>query len=70
MDQLAPGTDPFSIETTDPYALPRETIEALLQYGYTLDERVSLGDVQAVAIDGRRVTAVFDRRRTGGVAYD
>ena len=65
-----PGTDPISIETTEPYALPRETIEALLGYGYTLDERESLGDVQAVEIDGRGVTAVFDRRRTGGVAYD
>jgi gamma-glutamyltranspeptidase/glutathione hydrolase len=65
-----PGTDPLSIETDDPYALPPETIEALLSLGYTLDERETIGDVQAVAIEGRRVDAVFDRRRTGGVAYD
>ena len=65
-----PGEDPISVETTEPYALPREALEALLGYGYTLDERDSLGDVQAVAIHGREVIAVFDRRRTGGVAYD
>ena len=52
------------------YALPPETIDALLEFGYTLDERETLGDVQAVAIDGRSVTGVYDRRRTGGVAYD
>ena len=37
--------------------------------GYTLDEVESIGDVQAVQIRGRDVTGVFDRRRTGGVAY-
>ena len=65
-----PGADPISIETDDGYTLPSETIEALLRMGYTLDERESLGDVQAVEIEGRRVTGVFDRRRTGGVEYD
>jgi len=66
----APGEDPISIETDEPYALPADVVEALLGYGYTLDERETIGDVQAVGIDGRKVTAVFDRRRTGGVAYD
>ena len=36
-----PGADPISVETTEPYALPREALEALLGYGYTLDERDS-----------------------------
>jgi len=64
-----PGTDPISIETEEPYALHAEVVEALLGYGYTLDERETIGDVQAVGIEGRAVNAVFDRRRTGGVAY-
>jgi len=66
----APDRDPISIETDEGYELPQETIDALLEMGYALKEVESLGDVQAIAIDGRAVTAVFDRRRTGGVAYD
>ena len=65
-----PNTDPISIETDEGYRLPQATLDELSRLGYTLNEVGTLGDVQAVAIDGREVTAVFDRRRTGGVAYD
>jgi gamma-glutamyltranspeptidase/glutathione hydrolase len=64
------GTDPIAIETDERYTLAPETIAALSELGYTFDKVESLGDVQAVEIDGRRVTGVYDRRRTGGVVYD
>jgi gamma-glutamyltranspeptidase len=67
---LLPETDPISIEQDGRYALPPDTLEALLDLGYTLDPVESIGDVQAVEIRGRDVIGVFDRRRTGGVAYD
>ena len=65
----SPDSDPLAYETDEGYGLPEAVLEELLAMGYTRDERESLGDVQAVAIDGRRVEAFFDRRRTGGVAY-
>ena len=64
---VKPGTDPIFIETDERYGLPPETLKALSALGYTFSEIESLGDVQAVGIDGRRVTGVFDQRRTGGV---
>jgi gamma-glutamyltranspeptidase/glutathione hydrolase len=64
---VEPGTDPITVETDARYRLPGATLDALLELGYTLGEIESLGDVQAVQIDGHRVTGVFDRRRTGGV---
>jgi gamma-glutamyltranspeptidase/glutathione hydrolase len=62
-----PGTDPIFVETDPRYLLPSATLEGLSALGYTFREIESLGDVQAVQIDGRGVTGVFDRRRTGGV---
>ena len=64
---VEPDTDPIIVETDARYRLPDATLDALLELGYTLGEIESLGDVQAVQIDGHRVTGVFDRRRTGGV---
>ena len=64
---VEPDTDPIIVETDARYRLPGATLDALLELGYTLGEIESLGDVQAVEIDGHRVTGVFDRRRTGGV---
>ena len=66
---LLPETDPISIEDDGRYALARSTLDALMELGYTLDEVEPIGDVQAIQIRGRDVTGVFDRRRTGGVAY-
>ena len=66
---LLPETDPISIEEDGRYTLARSTLDALMELGYSLDEVESIGDVQAIQIRGRDVTGVFDRRRTGGVAY-
>ena len=35
-----------------------------------IDPVESIGDIQAIAIEGDTVTGVFDRRRTGGVSYE
>ncbi len=66
---VLPGTDPISVEQDSRYTLPGRTLDALKKLGYTLDVVESIGDVQAIEIRGREVTGVFDRRRTGGVAY-
>jgi gamma-glutamyltranspeptidase/glutathione hydrolase len=65
----AAGEDLLRVETDPAYELPEEVTAALVDMGYTLKLEPTQGDIQAVAIDGRQVTGIFDRRRTGGVAY-
>ena len=66
---LKPEDDVILLELDERFDLTRETLAPLLDLGYTLGEIESLGDVQAVGIEGRLVDGVFDRRRTGGVVY-
>jgi gamma-glutamyltranspeptidase/glutathione hydrolase len=65
----AAGEDLLRVETDSAYELPEEVTAALVDMGYTLKLEPTQGDIQAVAINGRQVTGIFDRRRTGGVAY-
>ena len=62
-----PEADVILFERDERFDLPRDTLAPLLDLGYTFGEIESLGDVRAVGIDGRQVTGVCDRRRTGGV---
>jgi gamma-glutamyltranspeptidase/glutathione hydrolase len=64
-----PSVDPITVEGTEGHELPPEVLASLAALGYEVRTQDSIGDVQAVAIDGRSVTGVFDRRRTGGVAH-
>jgi len=64
------ATDPIRVETRAPFALPEATLDRLRARGYAIEERESIGDVQAIAIvDGRAVGAA-DRRGTGTTAYE
>jgi gamma-glutamyltranspeptidase/glutathione hydrolase len=67
---IEPEADLIIVETDERYDLEPGSLKPLLGLGYSLGEINSLGDVQAVFIDGRQVIGVFDRRRTGGVVYE
>jgi gamma-glutamyltranspeptidase/glutathione hydrolase len=62
--------DRLTVETLPGYAFPDEVLAGLTRLGYTIDPVESIGDIQAIAIDGDTATGVFDRRRTGGVSYE
>jgi len=62
--------DRLTVETLPGYALPAEMLDELARLGYAIDPVESIGDIQAVAIEGGLATGVFDRRRTGGVSYE
>ncbi|MCZ6599994.1 MAG: gamma-glutamyltransferase [Acidobacteria bacterium] len=63
------GEDLLLVESQPEYALPQDVLAELSRLGYTIKPRKTLGDVQAVMIQDGVATGVFDRRRTGGVAY-
>lgn len=63
------GEDLLLVESQPEYSLPGDVLAELSRLGYTIRTRENLGDVQAVMIQDGVATGVFDRRRTGGVAY-
>lgn len=63
------GEDLLLVESEPEYALPQDVLAELSRLGYTIKPKENLGDVQAVMIQDGVATGVFDRRRTGGVAY-
>jgi gamma-glutamyltranspeptidase/glutathione hydrolase len=65
-----PREDPLTVEEQPEYAMPPALLDALIQRGYAIRPAATIGDVQAVSVEGRTATGVFDRRRTGGVAYE
>jgi len=65
-----PDEDPLTVEMDSGYVLPWALLDEMTRMGYTIVPTDSIGDVQAVAVEGRSATGVFDRRRTGGVAYE
>jgi gamma-glutamyltranspeptidase/glutathione hydrolase len=66
-----PGAgDAIVVERDARYRVEESLLAGLRELGYSVTEVDSLGDVQAVAIEGGAALGVFDERRTGGVAAE
>ncbi|MDH3283765.1 MAG: gamma-glutamyltransferase [Acidobacteriota bacterium] len=63
-------SDPVFVESREPYRQPDHVLGGLRALGYDVVERKSIGDVQAVEVDGRHAIGVADERRAGGVARE
>ena len=63
-----PGRDALRTERDPRFALPAAELAALAGQGYAIDARGPLGNVQAIAIEGRRAIGAPDPRGIGVAA--